>query len=650
MVIGASTAISDATPVWLVPLLPLAGAAILLLTGRRWRGTSAGWLGSLMVGASFGVSVFLLLRFLDSDAGGGLSGAIASGREAGSSRPALVNHLYQWITAGGFGVDVAFRVDQLSLLMALTVTGVATLIHLYSIDYMRGDARFPRFFAYMNLFVFFMLVLVLANNFLLLYLGWEGVGLSSYLLIGFWFERKTAADAAKKAFIVTRIGDSAFLIGIIFIWLHFGSLEFDAVFGGASGLANGTATVMSLLLFAGAVGKSAQLPLHVWLPDAMEGPTPVSALIHAATMVTSGVYLVVRAHPLFEASSTALTVVALVGIITALYAGLSAIGQDDIKRTLAYSTISQLGFMFFGAGVRAYAAAIFLLVTHAFYKALLFLGAGSVMHGLDGETDMTRMGGLRRAMPFTAATWTVAALSMAGIPPLAGFFSKDQVVAAAFLSGRTALWVVALVGSFITAVYITRATALAFFGKPRHEAHPHEAPWLMRAALVVLTLGAAGAGVLGLTATKGIIPRFLAPVTGTAEEHAGAISELGLALVSVAVALVGIALAYLVYLSGRVDWEALRVRFGGTKRTLQHAFYVEDLYGAALVRPGKAASGFAAYVFDRRVIDGMVNGTAQVFAGMAAAGRRVQTGLVRSYALAFLLGAVPLLGYLAVRF
>src|SRR5436853_3936733 len=343
---------------------------------------------------------------------------------------------------------------------------------------MHGDERFSRFFAYMNLFVFFMLTLVLADNCLLMYLGWEGVGLCSYLLIGFWFERPAAARAAKTAFIVTRIGDTAMLVGIALIFVTFHSLDFGRVLHGASGaVSTGTVTAIALLLFAGAVGKSAQLPLHVWLPDAMEGPTPVSALIHAATMVTAGVYLVVRTHPIFEASSTALTIVAVVGVVTAIYAGLSAIGQDDIKRMLAYSTISQLGFMFFGAGMGAFSAAIFLLVAHAFFKAVLFLGAGSVMHALpDEETDMTRMGGLRRAMPLTAATWVIGWLAMAGIPPLSGFFAKDQVVAAARQSGRIGLWYAALFGALLTALYESRATFLAFSGTPRYHGHPHDPP------------------------------------------------------------------------------------------------------------------------------------------------------------------------------
>ncbi len=618
-----------------IPALPLAGAAILLLTGRRWKGTAAGWLGSATVAAAFVVAVAMFADL--------------------ASKP-VAHRLFQpplfdWIAVGNFHVSVAFRFDPLSAVMTLTVTGVGALIHLYAIDYMRNDPRYSRFFGYMNLFVFFMLILVLAENYLLLYVGWEGVGLCSYLLIGFWFERKVAADAAKKAFITTRIGDSALLIGIIFIWHRFGSLDFGPVLSAAHGLPNGTATVMALLLFAGAVGKSAQLPLHVWLPDAMEGPTPVSALIHAATMVTAGVYLVVRSHQIFEASAVALTIVAVVGIVTAIYAGFSAIGQDDIKRMLAYSTISQLGFMFFGAGMGAYSAAIFLLVAHAFFKALLFLGAGSVMHALpDDEIDMTKMGGLRRVMPVTAATWVIGWLAMAGIPPLSGFFAKDQVVAAASQSGRIGLWYVALFGAFLTAVYQSRGTLLTFFGERRYDGHPHDPPPPMRTALVALAVGAAAAGALGLSATTGLLPKFLTPVLGRTKEAVSGPSELGLSIVSVAIALAGVLLAWFVYLSGRIDWMAVRIRFAGAKRALQRGFYVNDFYSSAIVGPAKLGAAFSAYVIDKRVIDGASNGIATVVSAAARSGRKIQTGLVRNYAVGILLGAAAILAYLAVRF
>jgi NADH-quinone oxidoreductase subunit L len=618
----------------LIPLLPFGGAALLLLTGKRWKGASAGWLASLLVAAAFGVSLVVFFRLL---------GMPAEQRTS-------MGHFFDWIQVGAFKVGVDLRADQLSLVMALTVTGVGTLIHLYSIEYMHGDPRFARYFAFMNLFVGFMLTLVLADNFLLLYLGWEGVGLCSYLLIGFWFERPEAANAAKKAFIVTRIGDSAFLIGIAFIWLKFHALDFGTVFAHAGGLANGTATVMALLLFAGAVGKSAQLPLHVWLPDAMEGPTPVSALIHAATMVTAGVYLVVRSHAIFEASSVAPTVVAVVGIVTAIYAGLSAIGQDDIKRMLAYSTISQLGYMFFGAGLGAYASAIFLLVAHAFFNALLFLGAGSVMHGLHDETDMMKMGGLRRRIRVTAVTWFVGWLAMAGIFPFSGFFAKDQVIAAASQSGRSGLWIVALAGALLTSIYVSRATFMTFFGQPRTEVEPHESPMLMRVALIALAAGATLVGILGLSATTGYMARFLAPVVGKPQEAARGPSELVLTVISLVIAVGGISLAWFVYGSGTIDWQALRVRLAGPKRTLQRGFYVNDAYNAGLVAPGRLASAFLAYVVDARVIDGTVNGLGHVFRGLAGAGRKLQTGLVRTYALAFLVGVVGVLLYLAVRF
>ncbi len=593
----------DAGALLLIPLFPLAGATILLLTGKRWKGSSVGWVGSLMVAGAFASSLTTFFSLLSRAPGHRL----------------MVRHLYDWIFAGSFRVDIAFRADALSMVMALTVSGVGLLIHIYSIAYMRDDPRFSQFFAYMNLFVFFMLTLVLASNFLVLYVGWEGVGLCSYLLIGFWFERKSASDAAKKAFITTRIGDSAMLIGIIFIWFHFHSLDFQIVFRGAPGLANGTATVMALLLFAGAVGKSAQLPLQVWLPDAMEGPTPVSALIHAATMVTAGVYLVVRTHPIFEASSVALTVVAVVGIVTAVYAGLSAIGQDDIKRMLAYSTISQLGFMFFGAGVKAYAATMFLLVTHAFFKACLFLCAGSVMHALPEEE------------------------------PLSGFFAKDQVVAAASESGREGLWILALFGVLLTAIYMGRSTFMAFFGKPRYRGHPHDPPALMGGILGLLAVGAAVNGLLNLSRT-GLLERFLVPVTGPVAEVVSGPAELPLAAISLGLSLVGVALAFYVYLSGRFDWQALRSRFVGPKRALEKGLYVNDVYSEAIVIPARAGAAFTAYVVDKRVVDGAVNGIGRLFTWGASVGRRVQTGLVRSYALAILLGAVGVLLYLAVRF
>jgi len=619
--------------IWIVPALPLAGAVILMVAGKPLR-RIAGGLASLLVGAAFVVSVMVLIDLL--------------GR--GPGERTLTIKVFDWISVGSFEAPVELRVDPLSMVMALTVTGVGFLIHVYSIDYMHGDPRYPRYFAYLNLFVAAMLTLVLANNLVLLYVGWEGVGLCSYLLIAFWFERRAAADAGKKAFIVTRMGDTAMLIGIFLAFSTTGSVRFDEVFGGAGSIASGTATAIALLLFAGAVGKSAQVPLHVWLPDAMEGPTPVSALIHAATMVTAGVYLVVRAHAIFEASEIALGVVAVIGVVTALYAGLSAIGQDDLKRVLAYSTISQLGYMFLAAGVGAYAVAIFHLVAHAFFKALLFLAAGSVMHAADGEIDVTRLGGLRRRMPVTAASFAVGGLALAGIPLFAGFFSKDQILAATYEAGRTGLWVGGLVAALITAIYVTRAYVLTFEGRPRSDLQPHESPLLMTVPMGLLGAGAVLGGLLGVSLQDGRIQRFLGPVVGEAEAHAaGGLSEVGLSVIASVVAAAGIVLAWVVYGSGRVDWQALRARFGWVRRALNRGLYVDDAYGALLVAPGKAAAGFSASVLDLRVLDGAVNGIGRAFLRLAGVGRRLQTGLVRTYALAFLLGAAALVFLVVVR-
>ena len=594
----------------------------------------AGGLASLLVGASFVVSILILIELL------GL----------GELERAVAVKVFDWIEVGSFVAPVEFRVDPLSMVMALTVTGVGFLIHVYSIDYMHGDPRYPRYFAFLNLFVASMLTLVLANNFVVLYVGWEGVGLCSYLLIAFWFERRAAADAGKKAFIVTRIGDTAMLIGIFLIFVTTGSVRFDEVFGTAGGLASVTATAIALLLFAGAVGKSAQMPLHVWLPDAMEGPTPVSALIHAATMVTAGVYLVARTHELFEASPIALGVVAVVGTVTALYAALSALGQDDLKRVLAYSTISQIGFMFLAAGVGAYAVAIFHLVTHAFFKAAMFLGAGSVMHATDGEIDVTRLGGLRRRMPVTTAVFVVGGLALAGVPLFAGFFSKDQVLAAAYESGEVGLWVVALLTAGLTALYMARAVFLTFFGRSRYEGSVHESPPLMTIPMVVLAALAVLGGLLGLSATTGRIQGFLAGGFGEVEHGvSGGLSELALAILATAASLLGLAVGWYVYGSGRVDWQRLRTRFGGVRRTLQRGFYIDEAYGRALVLPARAAASFTANTFDARVIDGAVNGLGRAIGRLAGTGRRVQTGLVRTYALAFLLGASALVLVMVVR-
>jgi len=619
---------------WLIPALPLAGAAVNLFVGKRL-GRFAGWLATALVTASLLIAVSAVRDLVAQDPGSRL----------------YVQHLFDWVRVGTFDVSVGLRLDALSATMILVVTGVGALIHLYAIGYMHGDPRFGRFFAYMNLFVFFMLMLVLAQNLLVLYLGWEGVGLCSYLLIGFWFEKTENANAAKKAFVTTRIGDTAMLVGLAVIVQKFGTLDLSAIFGSASAtLTKDAATVIALLLFAGAIGKSAQIPLHVWLPDAMAGPTPVSALIHAATMVTAGVYLVLRMHLIFEISGVALVVVAVVGVVTMLFAGTCALGQDDIKRVLAYSTVSQLGYMFLAAGLRAYSIALFMLVAHAFYKALMFLGAGSVMHGMHDETDLKSMGGLIRRMPITGATFVIGAFALAGIFPLAGFFAKDEILEVA--NGTAHLWLYVLggVGAVISALYIGRLVFLAFFGKARSEEaeQAHESPPIMTIPLIALAVGAALAGLLNTTA-DGALARFLEPVLGPVPSGTAGLARPVLVVLSMTFAVLALVAAWFVYASGSIDWLALRVRLAPLQRLFANGWYVDDYYSAILVTPGKAAAAFSAYVFDARVIDGAVNGIGTSVRRLAAVGRRLQTGLVRTYALALLAGAVGILVYVGFR-
>jgi NADH-quinone oxidoreductase subunit L len=620
--------------IWLIPALPLAGAVINLFAGKRL-GRSAGALSTALVAVAFVLAVVVVRDLVAVDAGSRL----------------YVRHLFEWIHVGSFSIGVDLRLDALSAVMILVVTGIGSLIHLYSIGYMQGDPRYGRFFAYMNLFVFFMLMLVLAQNLLLLYLGWEGVGLCSYLLIGFWFEKTENANAAKKAFVTTRIGDTAMMIGLALIVVKVGTLDLTTIFGSAGGtLTKGAATAIALLLFAGAVGKSAQVPLHVWLPDAMAGPSPVSALIHAATMVTAGVYLVLRMHVIFEISGVALTVVAIVGLVTMLFAGTCAFGQDDIKRVLAYSTISQLGYMFLAAGIRAYSIALFMLVAHAFYKALMFLGAGSVMHGMHDETDMKRMGGLIKRMPVTGVTFAVGALALSGVFPLSGFFAKDQILEVANGTGRTWMYVLGTVGALLSALYMGRLLFLTFFGHARtYEAkHAHESPLVMTVPLMLLAVGAAAAGALD-TSTNGLVSRFVQPVLGLVPEGTAGVAKSALVAISMSLAVLGLLVTWFVYASGNIDWLALRVRMQPAQRVLEHGWYVDNYYSALLVTPGKAVSAWIAYVFDARVIDGAVNGIGASVRGLASGGRRWQTGLVRTYALAFLAGVIGLLVYIGFR-
>jgi NADH-quinone oxidoreductase subunit L len=619
---------------WLIPALPLAGAAVNLFAGKRL-GKAAGWVGSLTVIGSFVVSVAAVV---------GLMARPDQARLA-------IQHLFDWLSVGRFTVGADLRLDALSATMILVVTGIGALIHVYAMGYMANDPRYGRFFAYMNLFVFFMLMLVLGENYLVLYLGWEGVGLCSYLLIGFWFEKPENAEAAKKAFITTRIGDSLMFVGLALIVAQFHTLDFQAIFGSAGTvLTSGVATAIALLLLAGAIGKSAQVPLHVWLPDAMAGPTPVSALIHAATMVTAGVYLIVRSHVLFELSPVALDVVAWIGVITVLFAGTCALAQWDIKRVLAYSTVSQLGYMFVAAGLGAYSTAMFFLVAHAFYKALLFLGSGSVIHGMGDEQDLRKMGGLARRMPLTTITMVIGALSLAGVPFLAGFFAKDQILEVAFTTERFAFYVLGSIGAIFSALYIGRLVFLTFFGKPRSEAaeHAHESPAVMVGPLAILAVGAAAAGLLELN-TEGKLARFLEPVVGVAAAGTRELPTVGFYAVAMVITFGGLLATLWIYASGRIDWLGLRERLEPLPRTLLNGWYVDRGYDELVVQPAKTAAGITAFVVDARGIDGVVNGIGGGVKRLAQSGRLIQTGFVRSYALAVFIGAVALLAYVGIR-
>ncbi|HJW74903.1 MAG TPA: NADH-quinone oxidoreductase subunit L, partial [Thermoleophilia bacterium] len=560
--------------------------------------------------------------------------------------------LWRWFSVGSFQVPFAFQVDQLSAVMLLVVTGVGFLIHLYSAGYMHGDAGFARYFTYLNLFVFSMVMLVLAGDFLLLYVFWEAVGLCSYLLIGFWYRKQSASDAGKKAFIVNRVGYFGFGLGIILIWTTFGTLTYGEVFAKATdAVGGGTYLAIALLLFMGACGKSAQLPLFTWLPDAMEGPTPVSALIHAATMVTAGVYMVARCHKLFEMAPLSLEIVAWVGGLTALFAASIGLAQTDIKRVLAYSTISQLGYMFAAVGVGAYAAGIFHLVTHAFFKALLFLGAGSVIHGLRGEQDLRRMGGIAPRMLVTTITFLVGAIGLAGIPPFAGFFSKDEILASAFHEGHVALWAVLLLGVLLTAFYTARVVLLAFFGSPRmtKEAahHIHESPAVMTLPLAALAVLTALAGIVGVPSSHGTaFARFLAPVLPLHLAEHGGVTALALGAVSVVVAVGGVFVAWLLYGRGPVGASRIGVPRNAAHRIVLNKYYVDEIYDALIVRPIYRLCLWSAHVFDVKVIDGLVNGVGSAVVAWALGLRRIQTGFVMNYALGMLLGAVALIAFL----
>jgi NADH-quinone oxidoreductase subunit L len=662
--------------IW-IPLLPLIGFLVNSLAGRRLPREISGGLASLAMLGSFGISV-AAVRML-----------IAQAVEA----RAISNTAFTWISSGDFQVPITLRLDPLAAVMILVVTGIGFLIHLYSTAYMHDETppEYARYFSYLNLFAAFMLVLVLASNFLLMFVGWEGVGLCSYLLIGFWYQKTSAADAGKKAFIVNRIGDVAFILGVLLAFVRFGTLDFQSIAAALQPLAPeayfGTVSAIALLLFVGATGKSAQIPLYVWLPDAMEGPTPVSALIHAATMVTAGVYLIGRNAVLFSHAPQVMAIVGVIGAATAIWAGAFGLVQNDIKRVLAYSTVSQLGYMMLAMGVGAFTAGIFHLFTHAFFKALLFLGSGSVIHALAGEQDLRRMGGLKAALPVTYWTFLIGALAIAGVPGLAGFFSKDEILARTFISGHVWLWVAGTVTSFLTALYMFRLVFMAFYGprrngaeapshhdgsvaqglsdsvaqgfSPVHHDHLHDAPPAMAVPLIVLAVGSILAGYIGVPPLLGganrlehfLAPSFHAPgatemVAGRSAVEANAGLEGTLMLVASMIALAGIALAARIYLQRPETAAQLADRFPRLYRFLLNKGYVDEVYNEAIVQPVVALSdGVLWHGMDATVIDGAVNGTGIIVTEAGSLVGKAQTGSVRAYAVSVLLGAAFVVGY-----
>jgi len=636
---------------WYIPLLPFAGFVLNGTVGRK--------LPRALVTA-----IALLFTALPAFLVGWLwYSMLTTGTETVS------NTLGQWISISGFHVDFTFAVDHLTLIMLGVVTGVGFLIHVYSAGYMAHEDGYWRYFAYLNLFMFFMLVLVLAESFLLLFVGWEGVGLASYLLIGFYFTKKSAADAGKKAFILNRVGDFGFLLAMFLLIAHFGSLSFTTVFAkiGANGVTGGFLTAIALLLVLGATGKSAQIPLYVWLPDAMEGPTPVSALIHAATMVTAGVYMIARCHVLFDRAPIALAVVACIGAATALCAALVGVVQHDIKRVLAYSTISQLGYMFLACGVGAYTAGIFHLMTHAFFKALLFLGAGSVIHALSGEQDMRKMGGLRKKIPVTFVTMFAGVLAIAGIIPFAGFFSKDEILYKTFLApglfGK-GLWAIGLLTAGITAFYMFRLLFKTFAGESRfdeHESHEghgpgvHESPWVMLLPLVVLAILSLVGGWVGLPG-RNLFEAFLKPVfeavpTPALAAETISLTELILAGVSLLTAFLGTYIAYAFYVKKPGTGAALAKRFAGAYALVSNKFYVDEIYEAVFVTGLAFASRIGLYgIADRLGVDGTGRLAAWLTVDLGELVRRIQSGNIRSYAGWLALGAALVMAFMIFGF
>jgi NADH-quinone oxidoreductase subunit L len=634
---------------WLIPALPLLGSAINGLFGAKWPNKI---INAVAVGST-GLSFLAALE------------AVREFTQLPAEQIPWVKQYFTWIIAGDFRAGFDLQVDQLTVVMLLVVTGVGWLIHIYSTGYMAHESGYYRFFSYLNLFMFFMLILVLAANYVLLFVGWEGVGLSSYLLIGFYFLRKSASDAGKKAFIVNRIGDFGFMLGMFLLFKTFHTLDFVPLFQQAAPMPAdalghlGMFTVACLLLFTGACGKSAQLPLYVWLPDAMEGPTPVSALIHAATMVTAGVYVVARSHILFTHAPTALFVVAVIGCATAFFAATIGLVQTDIKRVLAYSTVSQLGYMFLACGVAAFSAGIFHLMTHAFFKALLFLASGSVIHAMGGEQDMQKMGGLSKKIRWTYLTMLTATLAIAGFPPLAGFFSKDSILLNAYQSenGGHILYAFGLLTALLTSFYMFRLIFLTFFGKPRYDekkVHPHESPKSMLVPLMILAVLSVIGGWVAAPAFWGApdyFAKFLEPVfaygsVGNAEaaEATAHALETPLAIVAVITALLGFGIAFWLYLRQPGKPEQLAKSMGGLYNTLLHKYYVDEIYAALIIKPLLWLSTNVLWqTVDVRGIDATVNGIAEGAVGVGDGVRHTQSGNTRSYAVWVIIGALVII-------
>jgi NADH-quinone oxidoreductase subunit L len=634
----------------LIPFLPLAAFLINILFGRTFLKERAHWISILAVAGSWIISVATLFDVM--------SGKVIN------------ENLYTWIVSGSFKVSVGFLVDQLTAVMLIVVTTCSALIHIYSAGYMHGDKGYYRFFSYMSLFTFCMIMLVMANNFLQLYFGWEGVGLCSYFLIGYYFTKKSASDAGKKAFIVNRFGDFGFGLGIIMIFLTFGTVYYAPVFSQVGGFATKTVnflgydvnlvTLIALLLFCGSIGKSAQIPLHVWLPDAMEGPTPVSALIHAATMVTAGVFLVARCNAIFSLSETALTVVALVGAVTSLFAATIGLVQNDIKRIIAYSTISQLGYMFLACGVGAYTAGIFHLYTHAFFKALLFLCAGSVMHAMEGELDLQKMGGLKKYMPVTYLTMLLASLSISGVPGFAGFFSKDEILWLAYSSANPVgrlVWFIGTFVAFLTALYSFRLIFLVFHGKFRgtheQEHHLHESPKVMTIPLILLCFGAVASGWVGIPHLLGggaHFTEFMKPILGHPEAHGTEADEWLVMAVSIVAGLSGIGLAYFMYLKRTDIPVRLSRQFGGVHRLLFNKYYVDEIYSFLIIRPTVwIAKNVLIGITDARIIEAVVNGVPRAIGGFSGQLRKVQTGFLQHYAAIMAMGLLAIAALMLLR-